>query len=60
MLAMAASAVGDQDQAIEFAQQASDQREPVLIILARVWPHYRRLREDPRFSDVIRRLAFPR
>jgi serine/threonine-protein kinase len=58
-LAISASAIGDMDGAIEYAQQACDEREPLLVIMTRVFPNARRLREDPRFADVLRRLALP-
>jgi hypothetical protein len=58
-LAMSASAIGDMDGAIEYAQQACDEREPGLVIMTRVFPNARRLREDPRFAEVLRRLALP-
>jgi hypothetical protein len=45
------------DGAIEYAQQACDEREPGLVIMTRVFPNVRRLREDPRFAEVLRRLA---
>jgi hypothetical protein len=56
---LAAAAAGEQDLAIGLAQQSCDEREPVLFILARVFPDWRRIREDPRFDDVMRRLALP-
>jgi serine/threonine-protein kinase len=58
-LAVSASAIGDMDGAIEYAEQACDEREPGLVIMARVFPNMRRLRADARFADVLRRLAFP-
>jgi len=59
MLAIAASGAADMDTAIDFIQQACDQREPILLLSARVFPGHRRLRKDPRFADVLRRLALP-
>lgn len=58
-LSLTASAVGDMDAAIEFANQACDEREPLLAIFARVFPDLQRLRDDPRFAGVLRRLALP-
>jgi eukaryotic-like serine/threonine-protein kinase len=58
-LALAAAAVGEQDLAIDLARQSCDEREPALFIYARVFPDWRRIREDPRFDDVMRRLALP-
>jgi serine/threonine-protein kinase len=58
-VAVSAAAIGDMDLALDCAQQACDEREPVMIIMARVFPDWRRLREDSRFSDILRRLALP-
>jgi len=58
-LATSASAIGDMDGAIEYAQQACDEREPGLVITTRVFPRQHRLRDDPRFADVLRRIGFP-
>ncbi len=58
-LAMSAAAIGEQDLALDLARQACDEREPGLIIFARVFPDWRRIRDDPRFADVMRRLALP-
>jgi tetratricopeptide (TPR) repeat protein len=58
-VAVAASASGDMDAAMSLARQACDEREPILLIMARLFPDLRRLREDPRFQDVLRRLALP-
>jgi Flp pilus assembly protein TadD len=58
-LALTSAAVGDMDAAMEYAQQSCDEREPGLMLFARVFPNLRRLRADPRFADVLRRLALP-
>ena len=58
-LSVSAAAVGELDQAFDFAQQACDEREPTLIVYARVFPDWHRLRQDPRFGDIRRRLALP-
>lgn len=59
MLANAAAAMGELDRAIELAHQACDERDGAQLILARSFPTSRRLRSDPRFVDVIRRLRLP-
>jgi len=58
-LSVSAAAVGELDRALEFAQQACDEREPVLIVLARVFPDWGRLREHAAFARILRRLALP-
>ncbi len=57
-LAISASAIGDMDGAIEYAQQACDEREPALVIMLRTFP-LARLRTEPRFADVLRRVGLP-
>jgi serine/threonine protein kinase/tetratricopeptide (TPR) repeat protein len=59
ILSLAASALDEMDLAIDLAQEACDERDPLLVIFARVFPLYRRVREDPRFADVLRRLKLP-
>jgi Flp pilus assembly protein TadD len=59
LLAISTAAVGDRDTAFELLQRACDEREPLLVLVARLTPNLRRLREDPRFADVLRRLALP-
>jgi tetratricopeptide (TPR) repeat protein len=57
--AIAAAAVGEQDLALELSQQACDEREPLLILMARTFPDSQCLRDDPRFAQVLRRLSLP-
>ena len=59
MLAPAAAAVGDMEKALGYVQQALDMRDPMLAMLARTWPSYARLREEPRFLRMIGRLHLP-
>jgi serine/threonine protein kinase/tetratricopeptide (TPR) repeat protein len=58
LLAVSASAIGDIELAIELAQEACDQREPGLVLLARI-PYGRRLRQHPGFAEIRRQLALP-
>ena len=57
--ALLAAVLGDMDTAMERAQQSCDEREPVMVLFARNFRNLRRLRDDPRFADVLRRLALP-
>lgn len=59
MMTIAADAAGDREQAIAFAQQAVDIRDPLFIMTARCWPQYRNLRKDGRFVEVVRQLGLP-
>jgi tetratricopeptide (TPR) repeat protein len=59
MLAIAAAAAGEQDTALELARKACEAREPGLVMFARVFPDYQRLRDDPRFDEILRRLKLP-
>ena len=60
MLCAAAVAVGDTDQAIAYAHQAVDERDPLFVMLARSFPLYDGLRADPRFGAIIADLRLPR
>ena len=55
----AATAVGEFDRAIEFAQRALDERDPLFVMLARSWPDYDALRSDSRFVAIVSRLKLP-
>jgi serine/threonine protein kinase/Flp pilus assembly protein TadD len=57
--ALLAAVLGDMDTAMERAHQSCDEREPVMVLFARNFRNLHRLREDPRFADVLRRLALP-
>lgn len=59
MLAATAAVVGEIDRAVEFAQQALDRRDPLLVMLARTWPDYDNLRSDPRFLEIVGKLGLP-
>jgi tetratricopeptide (TPR) repeat protein len=59
MLAPAAAAVEEMDRAIAFARQALDDKDPLLVMLARSWPEYTRLRTDSRFLEIVSQLELP-
>jgi TolB-like protein len=52
VLAWAASGAGKPDVAIKFAQEAHAIGDPVLIV-AKYWPTFGPLREDPRFNEIL-------
>jgi TolB-like protein/Flp pilus assembly protein TadD len=58
-LAVSAAAIGNLDLAFDLAHEACDEREPVLIILARTFPDWNHMRQDPRYAEIRRRLALP-
>ena len=59
MLTAAAAAVGEFDRAIEFAQKGIDDRDPLLVMLARTWPDYDYIRTDSRFLEIVSQLGLP-
>ena len=59
MLVSASAAVGEIGQAIAFAQQAVDIKDPLFVMLARSWTDYNPLRTDSRFREIVGRLGLP-
>ena len=52
-LAMAAAAVGIQDEAIRYAREAFQIRDPFsLVWFSKIWPPSAQLRMDPRFAEL--------
>jgi TolB-like protein/DNA-binding winged helix-turn-helix (wHTH) protein/tetratricopeptide (TPR) repeat protein len=51
--------LGDKDQALEWLERAYEMRSRTVVWL-NVWPHYDKLRSDPRFTDLLRRVGLPR
>jgi serine/threonine protein kinase/Tfp pilus assembly protein PilF len=58
--AIASAALGMQDEAIELMHQGCDEREPTLLIYSTKFPDAKRLHDDPRFSEVRRRMGLLR
>jgi len=59
MLAIASSAVDEMDRAIKLAQAAVDERDPLFVMVARVWPQNKKLRRDSRFRKIVGQLGLP-
>ncbi|MBW2270130.1 MAG: tetratricopeptide repeat protein [Deltaproteobacteria bacterium] len=58
-LALAHIARGEKDEAFASLERAYAMRWVTLPILAARWPPFEPLRSDPRFEDLMRRLALP-
>lgn len=54
--ALAAAAAGDSDKAVDLAQEACEIRDPILII-CKYFPGMQRLREAPRFMEILARIG---
>ena len=58
MIAGVHIALGNEDQAIACLRRAADERDPMLADLNTVFG-FGRIRSDPRFQDLLRRMNFP-
>ena len=56
-LAEAYSMRGDLDRAFEWLERAIDERDPG-VTHAKVNPHFRALRDDPRWEIVLKKIGF--
>jgi hypothetical protein len=52
--------LGDKDRAFEWLAKAVDERSPALAQNIKVDPSYNRLRSDPRFTALLRRMNLER
>jgi serine/threonine-protein kinase len=59
MLSIAAAAVGEREKALVLAERAESERDPLFVMLSRLWPDFDVLRDEPRFQAVISRMQFP-
>jgi TolB-like protein/Tfp pilus assembly protein PilF len=59
MLAEAAVALGDMDEALTIVQRALDEKDPLFVALVCTWPGYERLRQEPRFRQMVSSLGLP-
>lgn len=57
-VALAHAALGEHEQAFEWLEKAVEDRSPQLVQL-RLDPRLDRLRSEPRFQDLLRRMNFP-
>ncbi len=51
--------LGDKDQAFALLDKAYDERDNMMVLL-KVEPMFDPLRSDPRFTDLLRRVGFPK
>ena len=49
----------DMEKAIRYAERAEAERDPLFVLVARLWPEYGRIRQDPRFKAIVDRLHLP-
>ena len=59
MLAYAAASAGDVEKGLAYAERAEAERDPLFVLMARLWPDYAPLRRDARFHAIVERLHLP-
>jgi hypothetical protein len=58
-LSIAPAAAGEQEKAVECTRQAYEIRDPMLMT-AKYWPDFARMRDVPGFQDRVTRMGFGR
>ena len=56
LLATSAAAIGERDEAMRRAREAYEIHDPQLSTMGKHWPGTNRLREDPRFNEILARM----
>ena len=56
-LAVSASAVGEQEEAIRLAHEAYEIRDPSVHLFGKYWACTSQLREDERFKEILAKLS---
>ena len=56
-LALAAAAVGENDDALNYAHKACDEHDPFLIFICRVHPYSRELRSIKGYEEILKRMG---
>jgi tetratricopeptide (TPR) repeat protein len=59
MLAIAAIAAGEREKSLAYVERAESERDPLFVLLARLWPEYEPMRNDLRFNAAVDRLRLP-
>jgi TolB-like protein/Tfp pilus assembly protein PilF len=59
MVAVGAAAARNFDEAIAYAREALEVRDPLFIMIARTWPQYSALRTLPAFIEIVEQLNLP-
>jgi len=59
MFALAALGAGLLDEAVALFSRAYEERDPLLTVVARHWPDFAPLREDPRGQEIIAKMGYP-
>jgi tetratricopeptide (TPR) repeat protein len=59
MLAIAAISAGEWEKSLAYAERAESERDPLFVLLARLWPECEPMRNDTRFNAIVDRLRLP-